>query len=380
MERVSAPVQMTHSSKPTGQIKSLFSQYLIPMEQTPYESNQEVDVSIAELLTKLLSDTDESNPFWNPSIEDKDVQALMKDLPDEIKELIESMLGEQIKGEESIQIHLPEMKLAFLLQVMFYDQQHTLSQPQQKELTQRIGKWFPEVKLDSKDSLSKQIEQIFNRVKKVMDINGSTDKSSFIKIMEDLSTVKKVQTFAEQAFQRYVPVKQTEHVSNHFQSVQSPLSPLEQWTLKVPVSTEEGQKQPFIRELQQIITKGKLIVTESGFTKMQIKLTPENLGTIEIQLIQKHGEIAARIIASSQAAKDALDGQLTQLKQAFTGQNIEFEKLEVVFYKDDQSFPFHDQERQERENHHPNNKETDDVENEFSFEEQLSEVILNEEV
>jgi flagellar hook-length control protein FliK len=383
MAQVSAPVQMTPGSKQTSKTQSLFSQLLLPAEQLPSESSEGMSGNLAEIIANLLSNTGEIEQFWNPeAVEDQDVQALLNELPAEIKEMIETLINEQISGTENIHTPAPEMKLAFLLQAMFNDQQHMLSQPQKKELTQLIEKWFPGLKLESKDSLPKQVDQIFSHIKKLMNVSGATDKNGFYKIMEQLSVVKKVQAFAEQAFQRYVPVKQTEQASKEFQTVQSPLSPLEQWTLKVPASQEEGNKQQFIREIQQIITRGKLMVNEAGFTKMQIKLTPENLGTIEIQLIQKHGEIAAKIIASSQAAKDALDGQLTQLKQAFAGQNIEFEKLEVIFQKEEQSFQFHDQERQNHEEQHQSNdKETDDSDNNnLSFEEQLSQMVLNEKV
>jgi flagellar hook-length control protein FliK len=381
--QVSAPVQMTQGSKQTSSTHSLFSQLLIPADQMPSETSDAAGENLAEIIANLLSSTEEIEHFWNPeAAEDEDVQALLNDLPKEIKEMIEALMSEQLGGKENLQILAPEMKLAILLQSMFRDQQNLLSQPQKKELAQLIEKWFPELKLDRKEALPKQVEQLFGHVKKLMNENGSTDKNSFYKIMEQLSTVKKVQTFAEQAYQRYVPVKQTELTSKEFQTVQSPLSPLEQWTLKVPASQEEGQKQQFVREIQQIITKGKLMVNEAGFTKIQIKLTPEHLGSIEIQLIQKHGEIAAKIIASSQAAKDALDGQLTQLKQAFAGQNIEFEKLEVIIQKEDQSFQFHDQERQNHEEQHqPNDRETEDSDNNnLTFEEQLSQMVLNEKV
>jgi flagellar hook-length control protein FliK len=383
MAQTSAPVQVTPSSKQTSNTGTLFSQFMLPAEQLPTDTSKGIGGNLGEIIENLFSNTEELEQFWNPeAVEDQEVQALLNELPAELKEMIETLLQEQISGTENLHNPAPEMKLAFLLQAMVHDQQHMLSKPQKKELTQLIEKWFPGLKLENKDSLPKQIEQIFSQVKKLMNENGSTDKNSFYKIMEQLSVVKKAQTYAEQAFQRYVPVKQTEHVSKEFQTVQSPLSPLEQWTLKVPASSEEGQKQQFVREIQQIITKGKLMVNEAGFTKMQIKLTPENLGTIEIQLIQKHGEIAAKIIASSQAAKDALDGQLTQLKQAFAGQNIDLEKLEVVFQQEEQSFQFHDQERQNHEEHHQSNdKETDDTDiNNLSFEEQLSQIVLNEKV
>jgi flagellar hook-length control protein FliK len=387
MAQTSAPVQMTQSSsKQTSSTGSLFSQFLLPADQFPSESNKGLNGNLGDIMANLFSNIEGGDQFWNPeAIDDRDVQALLNELPAELKEMIETLLTEQVNVTDLAQSPSPEMKLAFLLQAISNDHQQMLSQPQKKVLSELFEKWFRGLKLDNKDSLPKQVEQIFSQVKKLMNENVTTDKNAFHKIMEQLSVAKKVQTYAEQAFQRYVPVKQTEGTNSatkEFQSVQSPLSPLEQWTLKVPVSQDEGQKQQFVREIQQIMSKGKMIVNEAGFTKMQIKLTPENLGTIEIQLIQKHGEIAAKIIASSQAAKDALDGQLTQLKQAFAGQNIEFEKLEVIFQQDEQSFQFHDQERQNHEEQHQSNdKETDESDiNNLSFEEQLSQIVLNEKV
>lgn len=381
MAQTSAPVQMTMSSKQAGKTGNLFSQLLLPADQMPTESNK----SLGDIIAALFANTSEGDEFWNLEAKDnEDVQALLSDLPEESKEMIETLMEEEVIGSEIALNPTPEMKLAFLLQAIFNEKQQILTEPQKKELGELIQKWFPALKLDSKDTLPKQVEQIFNQVKKLMSENETADKNGFHKIMEQLSAVKKVQTYAEQAFQRYVPVKQTEQLhstAKELQSVQSPLSPLEQWTLKVPVSEGEGQKQQFVREIQQIITRGKIFVNEAGFARIQIKLTPENLGTIEIQLIQKHGEIAAKIIASSQAAKDALDGQLSQLKQAFAGQNIEFEKLEVIFQREEQSFQFHDQEKQHNEQQpHSDEKDSDESELNISFEEQLSQIVLNEKV
>ncbi|MBY6036090.1 flagellar hook-length control protein FliK [Fictibacillus nanhaiensis] len=380
LSQSSTSIPMSNGSKQpsTGM---LFSQLLSTSETPPAESSD----GLGGIIMNLLSVGEEIEHLWNlESVNEEEVQSLLDGFPAELREEIERLLQERIDASD-VMNGAPEMKLAILLQVMVQDQQQTLTDSQKKELTSLLEKWFPSANLDQKHSLPKQIEQIFNQVKKLMNDQATQDKNTFHKIMEQLSVVKKVQTYAEQAFQRYVPTKTSEQLtpaSKEFQTFQSPLSPLEQWTLRVPASSDEGQKQ-FTREIQQLITRGKLIVNEAGFAKLHIKLTPEHLGTIEIQLVQKQGEITARIIASSQAAKEALDGQLSQLKQSFAGQNIEFEKLEVFFQKDEQSFEFHDQENQ----NHEDRKRTEDDDssdeldsNGMSFEEQLSQIVLNEKV
>jgi flagellar hook-length control protein FliK len=349
--------------------------------------------TLGDAVQSLLQITGEDlKALWNPdAANDEDVKSLLEGLPEELKDTIEALLEELPEAVTSLlaeQSASPEMKLAILVQVFYSEQNNGMTETMKKDISKLIEKWFPVLteKNQQFDSISKQIQQIFGQIKKQMQASETQDKNAFHKIMENLSSPKKIQTFAEHAFQRYVPVKQTDQPvsqNKELQSFQSPLSPIEQWTLKVPVTQDEGEKQHFVREIQQIISRGKLVVTESGFTKLQIKLNPEHLGNLEIQLIQRHGEIAAKIVASSHAAKEAIDSQLSQLKQAFAGQNIDFEKVEVFVQTDEQAYKFtEDQGRQNEErNNHNNQSGKEDADSiSLSFEEHLSQLVINEKV
>ncbi|MFG6496785.1 flagellar hook-length control protein FliK [Fictibacillus sp. UD] len=374
------PSPVSSNSQKATSASSLFSQLLASTSVIKEENGD----GLGGIILNLLSEVPELD--WDAeAIDSENVQTILNEMPPEMKEMLEKLLQEQINLSEVAVNPAQEMKLALLLQAIVNDQNGTLSPTGQKQVSAIIEKWFPGLKLDQKDSITKQVEQIFGQVKKLLNDESTQDKTAFLKVTETLTAVKKVQSYADQAFQRFVPTKQTEQTVSsikELQTVQSPLTPLEQWTLKVPVSQGEGQKEQFIRDVQRIITSGKIIVNEAGFTKMHIRLTPEHLGTVEIQLIQKHGEIAAKIIASSQGAKEALDGQLTQLKQAFSSQNIDFEKVEVFVKSDEQSFEFHDQGNQGYEDQQQStDKGTDETELEnLSFEEQLSQMVLNEKV
>jgi flagellar hook-length control protein FliK len=368
--------------KQTAGTANLFSQLLASSDT----SNAESGNGIGAIIQALLKGSDGIDLLSNSvSDEIEDIQAILAELPPEVKELLEDKLKESIDAESILVNPTPEMKIIFLLQVVQQEQNQQLTEPVKKEIKAMIEKWFPTVKLESKDTLTKQVQQIFEEVTKQMNGQEKQDKNAFSKVLENLTSVKKVQSYVEQAFQRYVPVKQTDQKSSgtkELQSFQSALSPLEQWSLKVPDSQEDGQKQQFVREIQQIINRGKLVVTDTGFAKMQIRLNPEHLGNIEIQLIQKQGEIVAKIVASSHAAKDAIDSQLSQLKHAFAGQNIEFEKIEVFFQGEEQTFTFHDQGNQSQGEQSQSEQNSRD-ENETSpltFEEQLSQLFLNEKV
>ncbi|WP_233096572.1 flagellar hook-length control protein FliK [Fictibacillus halophilus] len=373
-----SPVSVS-SQKGNG-IDSLFSQLLassgVESEQLPED--------LGDMIASILGGVEGLE--WNSDLlNNENVQSLLSELPPEMKEVIEKLLESEIDFSDIAVNPTPEMKLALLLQFAFSKETGPLSQKDQKQITEIIGRWFPGVKLDQKDSITKQTEQIFGELKKLLSESSDKDKNTFLKVFETLSAEKKVKSFADHAFQRFVPTKLIEQnvsAPKELQTVQAPLSPLEQWTLKVPVSEGEGQKEQFVREVQQIISRGKLFVTESGFTKMQIQLTPEQLGKIEIHLIQKHGEITAKIIASSQGAKDALESQLTQLKQAFTSQDIDFKKIDVFLNGDEQTFDFRDQNNQDHEDqeHADENVSEDEKSDHLSFDEQLSQVVLNEKV
>jgi flagellar hook-length control protein FliK len=374
----SSPVSV--SSQKSSSMDSLFSQLLA----SSATENEGVTEGLGDMIASILGNIQDLE--WKPDlVNNETVQSLLNDLPPEMKEVVEKLLESEIDFSEIPTNPSPELKLVLLLQVVVNEEAEPFSQKDHKQITEMISKWFPGIKFDQKESLTKQTEQIFGEIKKLLTESSSNDKNAFLKVFETLSVEKKVKSFADQAFQRYVPTtKSMENVSasKELQTLQSPLSPLEQWTLKVPVSQEAGQKEQFVREVQQIISRGKLFVTESGFTKMQIRLTPEHLGNIEIQLIQKHGEITAKIIASSQGAKDALDSQLTQLKQAFTSQDIDFEKIDVFLNGDEQAFDFRDQNGHgyEDQQHAEENMSEDEKSDHLSFDEQLSQLVLNEKV
>ncbi|MFJ7726508.1 flagellar hook-length control protein FliK [Neobacillus sp. NPDC097160] len=72
-------------------------------------------------------------------------------------------------------------------------------------------------------------------------------------------------------------------------------------------------------------TNGQLGSTEARFS-----LYPEHLGHIEIKITSQQGQISAQILAETGLAKEALEGQLHQLKQALQQQGLLVKNLEIV--------------------------------------------------
>lgn len=142
-----------------------------------------------------------------------------------------------------------------------------------------------------------------------------------------------------------------------------------------PMATKSTNAEQLLQQFQSILAKGNLSTTGST-QKMLIRLYPENLGALRIELIQKDNALVARILTSSAQAKELLDSQLNVLRQAFTMQNIQVDKLEInQSYLEQQNFLNKDQANKENDSQDTNSEE----ETETSFALNL-ESLLNEEV
>lgn len=103
---------------------------------------------------------------------------------------------------------------------------------------------------------------------------------------------------------------------------------LEQFVIFAASKPEAADQEKFIKQFQQILGKANF-TAHAGMQKLMIRLNPEHLGSMRIELFQKDSVMTARIIASTQTAKEMLESQLNGLKQSFTGQGIQIEKIEI---------------------------------------------------
>lgn len=143
-----------------------------------------------------------------------------------------------------------------------------------------------------------------------------------------------------------------------------------------PVSAEQ-----LMRQFENILSKSQFS-NVGGTQKLLIKLYPEHLGSLRIELTQKDGGIVAKMLASTQAAKDLLESQVQGLKQAFASQNIQVDKIEISQQWNQQQDHFLNKEgerhnqRNPQQNHQSSNKGED--EETFSF--TLEDALVNMEV
>lgn len=88
-----------------------------------------------------------------------------------------------------------------------------------------------------------------------------------------------------------------------------------------PVESNEWMKQ-----LDTILSKAKL-TSFNGLQRLQIQLAPEHLGTLQIEMIKKNGQITASIIANTQQGKEILDSHLNHLKMTLSNQGIQMDRI-----------------------------------------------------
>ncbi|MET3697982.1 flagellar hook-length control protein FliK [Bacillus oleivorans] len=141
-----------------------------------------------------------------------------------------------------------------------------------------------------------------------------------------------------------------------------------------PVSFEQ-----FTEMLTKMIQKSSFSHLE-GTQKLLVKLHPEHLGTLRIELVRQDGIITAKLLTSTQAAKELIESQLQGFRNAM-GQAVQIDKIEVIenytqpqersFYNKEQE---HKQQSGQQQNKHKNNSQSENEQ--IQFQDVLFELIV----
>ncbi|MDZ5473479.1 flagellar hook-length control protein FliK [Bacillus sp. 31A1R] len=142
-----------------------------------------------------------------------------------------------------------------------------------------------------------------------------------------------------------------------------------------PISTEQ-----LIKQFESILAKSQFS-NLNGTQKLLIKLNPEHLGSLRIELIQRESMLVAKILTTTVTAKDVMESQLNGLRQAFQSQNIQVERIEISHQMSQQErFLNRDggqgQQHQSEEQKKHNDKQNNDQDFNISF----GEALINTEI
>ncbi|AOM83184.1 flagellar hook-length control protein FliK [Salisediminibacterium beveridgei] len=144
---------------------------------------------------------------------------------------------------------------------------------------------------------------------------------------------------------------------------------------------ERANQDAFIKQFQNMLSRGSFQQLSNGIQQMTIKLHPQSLGRLDIQVQMVNGSLVARMVTSSHAARELLDGQLQSLRTAFQSQNIQVDRLEVTQQQTNSLFkePEKEKENQEQMKQDQDFEEDQDDEEVLDFS-ALLEVSIDEEV
>lgn len=132
-----------------------------------------------------------------------------------------------------------------------------------------------------------------------------------------------------------------------------------------------------MQQFENTLSRSSFLKT-GGTQKLFIKLNPDHLGALRIELIQKDSAMIARILTSSGAAKEILDSHINGLKQAFSSQNIQIERIEVSQQMTQQDRSFN-KDPQQQEQRQQQNKDDRNPQHEREFNSSFEEALLNTE-
>jgi flagellar hook-length control protein FliK len=145
-------------------------------------------------------------------------------------------------------------------------------------------------------------------------------------------TTKTTVTLPLQGFQQVIQqvqvTKQSDTSANEMVTANTVQTKADTFQVTLPAA-KPAQSEALLKEMQAIINKAQ-ISNAQGITRLTLKLYPENLGTIRIELVQNDGVLTARLLASTAHGRELLDSQAHQLKQAFVQQNIQVDRLDIA--------------------------------------------------
>lgn len=109
---------------------------------------------------------------------------------------------------------------------------------------------------------------------------------------------------------------------------QSEMSKVQQLSMNVEMKGSQVNTESFMKSLDKILS-GSAFLKNGAMSKLVIKLNPESLGTIRIELIQSQTSLIAKLHVQNEQVKSLIESQLAGLKQSFSAQNVQVDRFEI---------------------------------------------------
>lgn len=224
------------------------------------------------------------------------------------------------------------------------------------------------------------IKQLLENVKETLGKNYTNETTSKSQILnQSIVQTKVLVKQVSQLIKPEVVVTETKETTTNVQASTTTVIQTKVESVSMTLPTEKAaQSEEFIKELQKVMNRVQF-GQAGGANRLVLKLFPEQLGTIRIELIQKDGMLTAKLLASTALGKEMLDSNSSQLRQGFAGQNIQLEKLEITqalqeSTRQEKNQDFQQSFKQQQEEQDQQGNSNDQLEEQFSFEDYLQEM------
>lgn len=147
-------------------------------------------------------------------------------------------------------------------------------------------------------------------------------------------------------------------------------------TLTQVASPEQSRAEELMKQLQAILKRANFGQI-GGANRLSIRLYPEHLGTLRIELQEVNGVLTARILASSAQARDMLDSRLHQLRAALVSQNLQVERIELSQMLQASDKTEREQLMQQDTRHGATREETEETEEEQEDEQSFAQFLID---
>jgi len=278
-------------------------------------------------------------------------------------QLSSNEMDDTIQGKATSENMLTEMNLeemlAQLIEAILSLQVQNLTVKPDKDFSQamKILKLF-ELLSANKDSLGNQnkllefMRMMNEKLEMVLNQSSSPNRQDFLQktfnsLLDEMNGESPVQ--ADNAGEKIAKViNKTDTSHQGFMQFQQMSRP-EQLTLLTNHSNKTVSAEELIKQFENILARSQFTKV-GGTQRLFIKLNPEHLGALRVELIQKDSAIIARILTTTSVAKEMMESHLNGLKQAFSSQNIQLERVEISqqFTQQDRGFNRGEQQGQER--------------------------------
>ena len=186
----------------------------------------------------------------------------------------------------------------------------------------------PEVKLDNTET---DTEQTVTETKEIVSVEVVKVSSEENAEDTELSSEDTLSDNATQAKGNDEPTLSEKFLENLTMSTQTTVTG--QAALTEEAVTSVAQMREIV---DQIVEKIKVVIQPEQ-TNMELQLNPEHLGRVHLTITEKEGMMTAQFAAETHAAKEAIESQLVQLREALQEQGLKVESIEVMV----SDFSFH---------------------------------------